>query len=524
MKNILTIAAFCAGMMSFTACNSFLDEEPKSTLTNVAYYKTQAQAEANVNRLYRNGVMGRYTDFGSAYHISFAGTNDILTGYFINAYEGQEILDQYSRKLERQKNTMQLASSMDGVWDNCYQAINVANGAIKYIPTIPMDEATATRLTAEAKFFRGWNYYYLVKTFGAVPFYTEPYETAENMEIPRTETATIYAQIENDLKEAMSNLPAATFSANAHRITKYVAAAVLTDAYMMQGKYAEAAETAKVIINSAHKLTANDDLAMGSAYNKLRQYDDLDEVIYAYEHNNEVSTSNWLPTYAFDGPPKNIINTYSITERVLGPIDRFLNVYEKNDLRIQPNQFFHWKYTNPENGKEWTAQGNLANCWYYYDEEAILHTSRGTKDWNFYRLAEILLDAAESIAQSQGVTAEAAGYLAQVKARANMEGKTVDAIAKDLQKLGKQAFIEACWTERLRELPLEFKMWDMCIRTKKFPNISETTPGQVTYVDLVGAKNASGFTFTQSDLLWPISTNEIQRNPNLEQNEGYSRQ
>ena len=66
MKNILTIAAFCAGMMSFTACNSFLDEEPKSTLTNVAYYKTQAQAEANVNRLYRNGVMGRYTDFGSA--------------------------------------------------------------------------------------------------------------------------------------------------------------------------------------------------------------------------------------------------------------------------------------------------------------------------------------------------------------------------------------------------------------------------------------------------------------------------
>ena len=335
MKNILTIAAFCAGMMSFTACNSFLDEEPKSTLTNVAYYKTQAQAEANVNRLYRNGVMGRYTDFGSAYHISFAGTNDILTGYFINAYEGQEILDQYSRKLERQKNTMQLASSMDGVWDNCYQAINVANGAIKYIPTIPMDEATATRLTAEAKFFRGWNYYYLVKTFGAVPFYTEPYETAENMEIPRTETATIYAQIENDLKEAMSNLPAATFSANAHRITKYVAAAVLTDAYMMQGKYAEAAETAKVIINSAHKLTANDDLAMGSAYNKLRQYDDLDEVIYAYEHNNEVSTSNWSPTYAFDGPAKNIFNTYSITERVFGPIDRFLNVYEKNDLRIQ---------------------------------------------------------------------------------------------------------------------------------------------------------------------------------------------
>ena len=142
--------------------------------------------------------------------------------------------------------------------------------------------------------------------------------------------------------------------------------------------------------------------------------------------------------------------------------------------------------------------------------------------------ANIVLDetypeaAAESIAQSQGVTAEAAGYLAQVKARANMEGKTVAAITADLQKLGKQAFIEECWTERLREFPLEFKIWDDCLRTGKFPVISSTEKGKVTYVDLVGAKNASGATFKSSDLLWPISLNEMQRNPSLTQNEGYA--
>ena len=45
-----------------------------------------------------------------------------------------------------------------------------------------------------------------------------------------------------------------------------------------------------------------------------------------------------------------------------------------------------------------------------------------------------------------------------------MEGKTVAAITADLQKLGKQAFIEECWTERLREFPLEFKIWDDCLR------------------------------------------------------------
>ena len=152
------------------------------------------------------------------------------------------------------------------------------------------------------------------------------------------------------------------------------------------------------------------------------------------------------------------------------------------------------------------------------------NTGKGSKDWNIYRYAETLLDAAESIAQSTGVTAEAARYLAEVKARANMDGKTVDEIAADLQTLGKQAFIEECWNERLREMPLEFKMWDLCVRVGKFPNISDTTKGQITWVDLVGATNAAGATIKETDLLWPISVNEIQRNPNLEQNPGYARE
>lgn len=105
-----------------------------------------------------------------------------------------------------------------------------------------------------------------------------------------------------------------------------------------------------------------------------------------------------------------------------------------------------------------------------------------------------------------------------------MEGKTVAQLTSELQSLSKEAFIQACWTERLREFPLEYKMWDDCVRTKKFPVISKTEKGKVQYVDLVGATNGSGATFKATDLVWPISVNEIQRNPSLEQNEGYSRQ
>ena len=102
-----------------------------------------------------------------------------------------------------------------------------------------------------------------------------------------------------------------------------------------------------------------------------------------------------------------------------------------------------------------------------------------------------------------------------------MEGKTVAAITAELQGLSKEAFIEECWKERLRELPFDFKIWDDCVRTKKFPVISKTTQGDVKFVDLVGAQNASGATIKADDLLWPISPDELQRNPNLTQNPGY---
>ena len=523
MKNILTITVALVGLMSFSACNDFLEENPRSSMATESLFRTQEGAEGAIYNLYRTGAVSNYVGFGSAYVNTFASLPEELTGYFTNSYENQEIQCKYSRLLTRQDHTIEMASKMGGVWDACYEGINRANQALKYIPLANYTEAgVSERLIAEAKFFRAFNYFYLVKTFGAVPFYTEPYEAAENMELPRTETSTIYAQIETDLKEAIPNLTNGRFT-DSHHITQNTAYMLLTDVYMYQHKYSEAAEAAKSIINSGqHSLLTNTDKALNSAYNQLRTVDNNAEVIYSYEHDASISTSGWLPTYAFSSSAVSVFDKYSIFERTHGPIDRYLNIYEDNDLRIQPQQFFVWEYTNTTNNKTWTS--DVAGCWYYFDQDAMENTGKGSKDWNIYRYAETLLDAAESIAQSTGVTAEAARYLAEVKARANMDGKTVDEIAADLQTLGKQAFIEECWNERLREMPLEFKMWDLCVRVGKFPNISDTTKGQITWVDLVGATNAAGATIKETDLLWPISVNEIQRNPNLEQNPGYARE
>src|SRR5699024_12655372 len=93
----------------------------------------------------------------------------MLTGYFTNSYEGQELTWKYSRELDRQNHTRTVSNTMNQIWNGSYEAINIANGAIKYIPEITMDENLQKKLVAEARFFRAFNYFYLVKTFGAIP-------------------------------------------------------------------------------------------------------------------------------------------------------------------------------------------------------------------------------------------------------------------------------------------------------------------------------------------------------------------
>ena len=545
MKKILfSIAALVAGLFLLSSCSDFLKEEPKSALTYQDYFKSEAHVLGNLNYMYRTGAPTQFASTG-AYDCSNVAYTSLLTGYFFDAYEGQELAAMYSRLLMRQEKTQNISNDMDATWDGCYRVINSANGILAAIPELLSDgkltQAKADQYEGEARFFRAFNYMMLVKFFGDVPLSKNYYtDLTQDTELARSPKSEVLSLIEDDYKTAVSKLPDATFKGNGHRITKWAAAAAYTDVLFWQGKYSEAATIAKQIIASGKaSLAQNKDTGENSAYNQLRAIDDLDEVLYAYEFDASISTNSYTPTHAFDGQAVTLSDMYAIYERCFGPINQYLNVYEEDDLRIQPNQFFHWEYARPDDptntwtppkfsvglvdgitnidfaGKGYNYPGN----WYYYDEEALLSTGQGTKDWNLYRYAEILLDAAESIAQSSGVSAEAAGYLAQVRSRA--AGKTVAALTTELQALGKDAFIEECWKERLREFPFEYKIWDDCVRTGKFPQISTTTRGKVDFVTLIGATTPSGATIKESDLLWPISLNEMQRNKNLTQNDGY---
>lgn len=527
IKNIfLGFMLFCFAF-AFNSCESFLEEEPRENMSLSQFYKTANHARAGVNALYNVGLI-TYYDAG-VYNGATIAWGPYLSGLYDNEYKGQEVIVQYSQELTISPSN--IANQMNTLWANCYTAIARANTGLKYIPAIDdptFESGEKEHLIAQAKFFRAFNYFHLVKFYGDVPLVTEPYETLENLYVPRDPSSAVYALIEQDLTEAIPDLEDEAFVENGFRVTKATAQTLLANVYLqMSGyplntnRYADAAAAARSIINAGkHSLTQHLNHEEGSAYNIIRTSDNLKEYVFTRERSATIADyqNRWVqlsfPVYAAAwGTFK-----YTLTNNAIRPMPTLINTYDPvNDLRIQERQFFFTQYPD-QNGN--MSQFEQPSPWFYLDEEAMFETGISGKDFPIYRYAEVLLIAAEAIAQAEGVTAEAAGYLADVRARAYTT-RTRAQIVSELSALSKEAFIEQVWAERIREFSLEMKIWDDIQRTRKYPVTSANNKGVVTFIEVIGAQNPWGATFQEKHMLWPITDQELQRNPSLTQNPGY---
>lgn len=510
------------------SCDDFLAEEPRSEMSVDQFFTYPSHAYNAVNTLYRNGVAGFYSS--GVYGGSRAMLGGYISGLFDNPYKGQEVHVQHAQNLTL--NGVNLGSYFDGAWDPCYQAISRANLAINNIPETPgLTDTEKNQLMAQAMFFRAFNYFYLVKTFGDVPLILEPYSSLENLYVERTPIAQVYAQIVEDLTFAVEEgeLNDVPMPKNDFRISKGTAATLLADVYLnMSGfplqddKYAEAAAAAKTIISSGnYSLIQNGATEAQSAYNVIRTSDVQDEYMYQVEYDASITENYWQPALSYPNSATAWgIFKYSITNNAYKPMPQFLWIYDaQNDLRAQEKQFFHSSHTYTSEGQQVTKTFETAP-YLWHNNEALFETGQNNKDLVVYRYAEVLLIAAEAIAMSEGVTAEAIGYLADVRDRAYWKTNRSTIIAA-LTGLSVEEFVKEVWKERLRELALEYKVWADVQRTRQFPVTSEANKGNVNFVDVIGATTVWNKTFQEKHLLFPISDNERQRNPNLTQNPGY---
>ena len=569
MKKIF-FSIVCISTLLLSACSDFLEETPKDSLPPAeGYFTSTIKIEGAVNNLYRRGP-NSWTSPG-VYDGNRLMQGGWGAGLFDNLdYRGQEIYIQNAQEFTMTENNM--GNRMNSLYEDPYISISRANEILNVLPNINKEavgisDANYNKFIAEARFFRAQNYFWLVKHWGDVTLVMKPQVAQDDLFLPRTSAKTIYDEvIVPDLQEAVNVLSKdASQYGNSMRITASVASAYLTDVYVQMAgyplqdasKWALAAAEAKKFLPggayaSLYEFETHEDFGELSAYNKLRNVGvqaapppgkvttSSKEFIYVNEHNTSLghgagfSANAWPVAVAALGTSESKI---ALTNNAYRPLPRRLAVYDATvDLRMKEKQFFATTFIKMDGSEMELPANNLPCPYFFYDYGQVKNENISNRHFPIYRLAEMYLFAAEAIAQAEGVTAQAVDALATIRARAYVYGagditKQNDvktALVNELSALSKDAFIQEVWLERYRELVFEFKDWNLIQRTRLYPktNPMDTSipVGTAQFVDFttVGTDHSGTKLFTPDYLLWPLPLQQIQRNPNLVQNPGYS--
>ncbi|MEM1338549.1 MAG: RagB/SusD family nutrient uptake outer membrane protein [Bacteroidota bacterium] len=528
MKNI-KITSFLCVVLFIMSCSDFLEEEPRDEQSVDQFFSEPGQAESAVNYLYQWGATQMHINAG-VFTGSRAMYLQYLTGFFDNEFSGQERQVDLAQQLNI--SPTEIDDTLNDIWIGLYRGIAAANLAITNVPSTPgLSDAEINNLVAQASFWRGFAYFYLVRMFGDVPLFTDPVEGLDDIFLPRSPVAEVYTQIVADLTLAATpgSLPNGNMVDNSNRITRETVQMLLADIYLTmsgfplsQDNYANSATAARAVINSGafslvpHDFDGDGNVVLeNSAYNKMRNAKTLaNDYIWQVEFEAGIRSSPY-PQWSFPASVSGSVgSTYANIQNAYGPRPELYAQYDQDlDLRAQEKQYFHTTFTTADN-EEITFP---VTPYIWLDEDPFFNTAQSSKNLRVYSYPEAVLIAAEAIARSEGVTAEAVDYLTQVRARAYWTTDP-ETIRLGLAALSVNDFVAEVWKERNRELIFDFKLWFDMVRTRLYPSGAD---GDVTFTDFVGAQNTFGQTFLERHLLLPISASEMQRNPELVQNPGY---
>lgn len=236
-KYILGLTLASALTMGMTSCSDFLDEPIRGQQDMTNYFTTEEECEKQITGCY-NFLDGRdWWQIYKFYNMCNMTTDDCWMG---NTTQDP---GDYRAAAQFTGNTIDLGGACQNFWQYRYKGITQCNIAINKIPNVAFnDEKLQKRLIAEAKFLRGFYYFDLVKNFGGLPMVLDLLMPSEVQGITRSSKEETYAQIEQDLKDAIADLPKKSEYSDADmgRATSGAAKAYLAKVYLYQEKYSEA--------------------------------------------------------------------------------------------------------------------------------------------------------------------------------------------------------------------------------------------------------------------------------------------
>lgn len=471
--------------VTLPSCSKWLDKEPVSMITDINYWKNEAEANA--------GVAGAYAlirkAFNDGYGLAYFAYGDMASDEFSGSTIGDLDLRaaatvDWARVISASDTWRPIAKYRR--YDNFYRIIDQANRCIKFIPAVPLgkyssSDAAAARdaLLGEAHFIRAFTYFYMARIWGDVPLVLESQANLiDAVNLPRTAQKDILAQSLADLKIASTYLPwQSTDPQNrAIRVSRGAAFALLAHLYAWTGEYASCKAAADSVLEKGG-------YALVDRHNWLNIFRGKStEGIFEIAQSSE--TESTADGIAFRTLKRPYLSTVTGNASFPLNMNTMNTLYaDTNDLRVK-NGFAFMSTTDPICIK-------YSNITY-----ALPNQSGPVAHYNImvFRLADIMLLKAEASAATAAY-GDARTLLGQIRTAAGIgtwEGPDTE-------------LFEAIIAERGRELFLEGHRFYDLIRLARAKGIYQ-------FNDYINAAD-----FNKGKYYWPIDPVLMNQNNKLEQ-------
>lgn len=503
-----------AGLMTQVACKKFLDQNPKTALTQ-DQFSTLAKIDPLIAGLYISWRNTRQDRGGFIFQL---GDDEAQQGaYQVATDADQSSIDKYTFLASNNALTAQ--------WEARWPIVTTAALAVQALGINKEDEARRKELLGEASFIRAAMTFELSQYWGEIPIVD--YNRFSELGSRRQPLDSVYSFIIRDLENAAANLPET--QSDKRRVTKYAALTMLGKVYMYAPQasnhrdFQKAADAFSQVIQSGKfSLVSN----FADLFDPSKQ--NGPESIYEFQFNNVYPDNNmtqwqmgsralanidgncYFGGYDFMVPTK-----YCYSDATQG------GIWETGDVRKNLSIRYDFKYTM-SNGKDTIPAlppgfggDELDPHVKKYEDprtQGTLSFWLSGKNIFYLRYADVLLCYAECL-NELGRTGEGVAVANQVRARGF--GGTVPAALQWSANMSQDEFRTKILDERMRELCFEgWRRMDL-IRTGKL-------------VQLAKARNkwtAQSGTIQEFHNRYPIPLTEIQQNtdiPPSAQNPGYN--
>jgi hypothetical protein len=228
-----------------TACDNFTDVDlPSSQLTAGDVFENKATADAAMVDIYsKMRDHGLLTGYPSGLSSQLGLYGDELKFYGLS---GTGQANFYNNAL--------LASDgeMSELWNSSYNQIYAANAVVEGVTkSKTLSPADKAQLTGEALFVRALIHFYLVNTFGPIPYIiTTDYR--QNSMVHRMPEPQVYTQIKADMEKAVTLLPAEYIGNERVRPNKLAAQAMMARICLYLEQWDEASNAASAVLNESN--------------------------------------------------------------------------------------------------------------------------------------------------------------------------------------------------------------------------------------------------------------------------------